>query len=228
MRDKVDELKQALKAKKDIETGQRAKNIGISDPEEESQLQKIVHELEAKLEERESELKKAQEQAQEQAQENQDKYLRLYAEFENFRKRSQKEKEELGRYAHEQVIKELLPILDDFERALSHAEIAQDVKVLVEGLKMVEKQMVGALERFGLKSFSALGETFNPHLHEAMAHQASHEHAPDTVMAEYRRGYTLHGKLVRPALVAVAKKPEGEQTPDNMAGEAEIFSPTKH
>lgn len=225
MRDKVDELKQALKAKKDIESGQRPKNVDTAqDPgvEEGSQLQKIVQELEV-------ELKKAKEEAQE----NQDKYLRLYAEFENFRKRVQKEKEELGRYAHEQIIKDLLPILDDFERALSHAEDAKDVKVLIDGLKLVEKQMVGVLERFGLKSFPALGEMFDPHLHEAMAHQDSHDYEPDTVMAEYRRGYQMHGKLIRPALVAVAKKPQTSQKeegemPDNMAGEAEIQGPTKH
>ncbi len=221
MKDKVDELKQALKAKKDIEGGAR-NNPATS--EEGSQLQKIVQELEAKLEAQEEELKKSKELAQE----NQDKYLRLYAEFENFRKRVQKEKEDLNRYAHEQVIKELLPILDNFERALSHAETAQDVKVLLEGIKMVEKQMVSTLENFGLKSFASLGEIFNPHMHEAMAHQDSEEHEPDTVMQEYRRGYTLHGKLVRPALVSVAKKPEGESVPDNMAGEAEVGKPLKH
>lgn len=225
MRDKVDELKQALKAKKEIKSGLSAQNSDSStEGEGESQLQKIVHELEAKLEMSDLELKKSQAQAQE----NQDKYLRLYAEFENFRKRSQKEKEEFSRYAHEQVLKEFLPVLDDFERALAHAENAKDIKVLVDGVKMVEKQMVGVLDRFGLKSFQTLGEKFNPHLHEAMAHQDSHEHDPDTVMAEYRRGYTLQGKLVRPALVAVAKKPEGAESSENMAGEADIDSPTKH
>lgn len=227
MRDKVDELKQALKAKKDIESGHRSQNMDASseaNSEEGSQLQKIVQDLEAKLEKTEAELKKSQSLAQE----NQDKYLRLYAEFENFRKRAQKERQELGQHAHEQIIKDLLPILDDFERALSHVETAKDIKVLIEGLKMVERQMVGVLERFGLKSFASLGEVFNPHYHEAMAHQDSQEHPPDTVMAEYRRGYQLHGKLIRPALVAVAKKPEGEEISENMAGEAEIDSPTKH
>lgn len=227
MRDKVDELKQVLKTKKDMETkGKHAESKedtsverGASTP-----LQKNAQALEVKLEaaQLEGEKQKAL------AQENQDKYLRLYAEFENFRKRVQKEKEEINRYAHEQIIKEILPVLDDFERALSHAENAKDVKVLVDGLKMAERQMVSALERFGLKSFVSLGEIFNPHLHEAMAHQDSLEHDPDTVMAEYRRGYTLQGKLVRPALVAVAKKPEGSEVPGNIVGEAEIEEPTKH
>ncbi len=205
MRDKVDELKQVLKGKKTAEAAKPA----------EENLEETVSNL--KVDENfEAELAKAKEQAQE----NQDKYLRLYAEFENFRKRSQKEKEDFSRYASERVLTELLPILDDFERALSHAESAKDIKVLVDGLKMVEKQMGGVLERFGLKSFSTLGEAFNPHRHEAMAHQASSEYPADTVMAEYRRGYTMNDKLVRPALVAVSKGPEGS--------DVEAQKPLKH
>lgn len=218
MRDKVDELKQVLKAKKDAHSPSRE---GSDAAEAKPQGGR---EQEPRPDSSEAELQKAKEQAQE----NQEKYLRLYAEFENFRKRAQKDKEEFSRYAHEQVIKELLPIMDDFERALSHAESAKDVKSLVDGIKMVEKQMAGVLERFGLKSFTSLGEAFNPHVHEAMAHQNSSTYPPDTVMAEYRKGYNLNGKLLRPALVAVSKGAGEEEAPENMAGEAQIQKPTRH
>lgn len=215
MRDKVDELKQVLKAKKNADSSAKASEEEIGEETVSTPISSEGFE---------AELAKAKAQAQE----NQDKYLRLYAEFENFRKRSQKEKEDFSRYASERVITELLPILDDFERALSHAESSKDMKVLVEGVKMVERQMAAVLERFGLKAFSSLGESFNPHRHEAMAHQASSKYPADTVMAEYRKGYTMNDKLVRPALVAVSKGPEGNETPENMAGSADVQKPTKH
>jgi len=203
MQNKIDELKQVLKNKKEAE---HAKEEAEAHLDRES-ADKIVKDLSAKVQAQEEELKAAQKEAKE----NQDKYLRLYAEFENYRRRLQKEKEELSRYAHEQVLKELLPVLDDLERALTHAEQSKDLKNLIEGIHLVERQFLSNLEKFGLKAFSAVGEIFNPHFHEAMAHQESSKHPADTVISEYRKGYTLNGKLVRPALVAVAKSPEVTQ-----------------
>ena len=205
MQNKIDELKQVLKNKKDVEHAKQAEESeGHLDKES---ADKIIKDLSAKLQNQTEELNGVQKESKE----HQDKYIRLYAEFENYRRRAQKEKEDLARYAHEQVIKELLPVLDDLERALTHAEQSKDLKSLIEGIHLVERQLLSNLERFGLKAFSAIGEVFNPHLHEAMAHQESTKHPADTVISEYRKGYTLHGKLVRPALVAVAKSPEVTQ-----------------
>ncbi len=189
-KDKVEELKQVLKGKKDLETA------GQQVPVE--QVPPVLAEDTQELEEK---LKKAQTQAQE----NNEKYLRLYAEFENYRKRVSREKEEYTRFAHEQVVKDLLPVLDDLERALTHAQSAAEVPALIEGVEMVKKHLISALEKYELKTFESFGKPFDPHVHEAVSHQESADFPPDTVMNEYRKGYTLRGKLVRPALVVVSK-----------------------
>jgi len=174
--------------------------------EEMERLRNLNQELEEKIAASEEGLKAAQTLASE----SNDKLLRLQAEFENFKKRLTREKEEHSRYAHEQVVKDLLPILDDLDRALTHAQSSSEIPALIDGVQLVKKQMGSALEKYGLKPFDSLGEPFNPHIHEAVAHQESQDFPPDTVISEYRKGYTLHDKLVRPAMVAVSKAVKSE------------------
>ncbi|MFO1520251.1 MAG: nucleotide exchange factor GrpE [bacterium] len=202
-KDKLEELKQALKHKKDAEMTKQSlsEESKGSIKEELTLLQKMKQELEAKV----ASLEGALAQAQAQAKDNNDKFIRQMAEFDNYRKRAQREKEEYTRYAHEEAVKDMLPVMDDLERALTHAQSAAEIPALIEGVEMVKKQLGTTLEKYGLKTFDSLGEPFNPHVHEAVAHVESMEYPPDTVAAEYRKGYTLHGKLVRPALVAVSK-----------------------
>jgi len=201
-KDKLEELKQALKTKKEVEMAKQTLEEGkINVLEELERLRKVNQELEAKVSELEENLKSSQEKANE----NNDKYVRLYAEFDNFRKRLNREKEEHARYAHEQVVKDLLPVMDDLDRALTHAQSSSEVPALIQGVEMVKKHMSSALEKYGLKSFDSLGQPFDPHVHEAVAHQESADYPPDVVINEYRKGYTLHDKLVRPAMVAVSK-----------------------
>ncbi len=147
----------------------------------------------------------------------QDRLLRLQAEFENYRKRQQRDREECNRRAKESVLGELPGVVDNLERALRHAGAADAAaETLAQGVELVCKQLQEVLSRFGVEPIPALGALFDPRLHEAMARVETSGDPPDgTVIEEYRRGYLLDGKVLRPALVAVAKMAEDdeEQTP---------------
>ena len=132
--------------------------------------------------------------------------LRVRAEAENFRKRMQREKDEFARFAREGFIRDLLPVKDNLERALQHAE--QDPQAIVDGVKMTLEQFESILKTMGVESIECLGCPFDPALHEAMTQMESDEHEPNTVMHELQRGYNLHGRLLRPAMVTVAKSAE--------------------
>jgi molecular chaperone GrpE len=140
-----------------------------------------------------------------------DRLLRTMAEFDNYKKRVAKDKEDLIRYGNEKLMRELLPVIDNFERALEQAKISPDQKALQEGVEMILRQLVALLEKFGVKGFSSVGQLFDPNRHEAMTHQESAEHEENTVIAEFQRGYNLHDRLLRAAMVAVAKRPAEEQ-----------------
>jgi molecular chaperone GrpE len=137
----------------------------------------------------------------------QDRLLRLQAEFDNYRKRQQRDREELNRQAKERVLKELPGVVDNLERALQHAGAAGAApETLAQGVDLVCKQLQEVLARFGVEPIAAVGSLFDPRLHEAMARVETAGDPPDgTVIEEYRRGYLLDGKVLRPALVAVAK-----------------------
>jgi len=139
--------------------------------------------------------------------EEHDRFLRAAADLENYRKRAQKEREEVQRFGNERLLKELIPVLDNLERALAAA--AKD-DPLSGGVRLVLRQMEEALGRFGVKAFSAMGQPFDPRLHEALMNVATTESAPGTVVMEHGRGYLLNDRLVRPAIVGVAVAPETE------------------
>ena len=132
-----------------------------------------------------------------------ERLLRSAAEFENFRKRAAKEKEDTQKFGAERMLRDFLPVADNLERALDHAE-QHDLKQVIEGVRLVQKQLESALRRHGVVSFSAVGEAFDPNLHEALMQQESDE-APNTVLTEMARGYKLNDRLIRPAAVVVAK-----------------------
>jgi molecular chaperone GrpE len=130
---------------------------------------------------------------------------RVQADFVNYKRRSEQEREGQARFATMVLVKELLPILDNFDRAL--ATMPEEVKNLpwTEGLLLVDRQLRATLEKQGLKPIDAVGARFDPTLHEAIIHEESADHADDEVIAELQRGYMLHDKVVRPTLVKVAK-----------------------
>jgi molecular chaperone GrpE len=137
----------------------------------------------------------------------QDRHLRLQAEFDNFRKRQQRDREDAARRTKERILGEIAGVVDNLERALTHAsDPGASPESLSQGVDLVVKQLREVLGRFGAVPIAALGEPFDPHLHEAMTRVETSGDPPDgTVVEEYRRGYLLDGKVLRPALVAVAK-----------------------
>ncbi len=146
-------------------------------------------------------------QAQE-AKTNYDRLLRQAAEFDNFKKRTLKEREESIRFANEGLIRDLLPVVDNLERAVSHAQSNSDANLLLEGVKMVLKGLLNVLSKHGVSSIGAVGLPFDPLKHEAMVQLESSEHEPNTVIEEHHKGYLLNNRLLRPSLVTVAKAGE--------------------
>jgi molecular chaperone GrpE len=133
----------------------------------------------------------------------QNRLLRLQADFDNFRKRTRREKETWNRQAQEPIVLELLIVLDHFELALKDAEASESHA----GFQMIFDQFTTALKKFGVTAVQAEGEAFNPELHEAISHTSSDELAADQVLAQTRRGYLMGDKLIRPAQVVVSQGP---------------------
>lgn len=134
-----------------------------------------------------------------------DQYLRKQADFENFRKRMLKEKEDAIKYANSELLLDLLGIIDDFERAIKSAENAEEFRSFHEGVVLIEKQFTSLLERkWGLKRFDSEGEEFDPQKHEAINMEESTEHDVATVVEDYQKGYILGDRVLRHAKVKVA------------------------
>jgi len=144
-----------------------------------------------------------------------DLHLRACADLDNYRKRARKEKEELLRFGNEGIIRELLPVLDNLERAVEHARHEQkESEGLVQGVEMTVDQFLKALEKFGAVPFNALGETFDPARHEAMGQTESAEHPPNTVVQVLQKGCLLNERLLRPALVMISRAPQEKSPAD--------------
>jgi molecular chaperone GrpE len=154
------------------------------------------------------------------AKQNYDRFLRQVAELENLKRRSAREREEVSRFANEALIKDLLSVVDNLERAVTHASGGGNGKPIVEGVEMVLKGLVDVLAKHGVTQVSALGQPFDPAKHEAIAQVESEAHEPNSVVEELHKGYMLRDRLLRPALVSVAKGLETQQK-KNAEGEVE-------
>jgi molecular chaperone GrpE len=130
-----------------------------------------------------------------------DRYMRTLADFENFRKRSEREKADFQRYALGSVIRDLLPVLDNFDRALEHAEEGDEFH---KGVALIYKQLFEVLQRHGLKPITESGVRFDPNIHEAVIREEDASVPSHTVTAVLQKGYFLHDRLLRPAMVKVA------------------------
>jgi molecular chaperone GrpE len=139
--------------------------------------------------------------------ESRDEYVRLYAEFENYRKRVQKDKDEIRKYANETIIFDLLPSIDNLEIALKHAD-EESNKGFVEGVQMTLRELYRTFEKFGVMPILAVGEKFDPEIHHAMAQMESDEVEEGMIVAELRKGFMYNSKVLRAAMVSVSKKPE--------------------
>ena len=145
--------------------------------------------------------------AREEARRNHDLYLREAAETENYKKRVTREKHDAIRYANEALVRDLLPVIDDLERAAQHAPADGNLRPLLDGIELVLKSCHEALQKHGVTPITAKGQPFDPEKHEAFAQVESGDHEPNTVVDEVHRGYYLTDRLLRPSLVSVAKAP---------------------
>ena len=154
--------------------------------------------------------------------EQKDKFVRLQAETDNFRKRLSREKEEFSQYANERLFKELLPIFDNFERA--RGDPSNDIKSLKEGLEMILKQFSSFLEKEKVAPIEAIGKKFDPMIHEVLTSEDSSELEENTIISQFVKGYTINNRVIRPSQVVISKKPslepeevlteESEECPD--------------
>lgn len=134
-----------------------------------------------------------------------DKYLRLLAEFDNYKKRVEREKVETRKFCNEEIIRDLLPFLDSLRRAIGHAGQPCDIQALQQGLKLIEEQLAACLRKHGLEEIEAKGKLFDPNIHEAILHTESSDHSLNEIIEEYEKGYLLHGRLLKPTRVSVCK-----------------------
>jgi molecular chaperone GrpE len=178
---------------------ERAVPDGAAPPADAEAAAAKVAVLEAQLEES---FKRARE-TSDRLKETHERLLRTAAEFDNFKKRALKEKEDVQKFGIERLLKDFLPVMDNLERALDHAE-QHDPSQVIEGVKLVQKLFETTLARHGVQGFSALGKPFDPSVHEALMQQES-DQPPGTVVSEMARGYKLNDRLIRPAAVVVSK-----------------------
>lgn len=134
-----------------------------------------------------------------------DQYLRTLADFQNFRRRTEEQKAELVRFANRELVAQLLPILDNFERAMQSAAQSQNYEALMSGVSLTYRQLQEFLQKNGVQPIEALGAEFDPNVHEAVMRVEDGEHPENTVVEELQRGYTMHGRVVRPSMVKVAR-----------------------
>lgn len=139
-----------------------------------------------------------------------DRLVRLAAEFDNYRKRIERERERMREDALAEVLTEFLPIVDDFERALEGAELVRDMNGLLHGLRMIHRRLLELLARFNVRPIEAIGRRFDPTRHEAFAVEPTDEFEENTILDEYQRGYLMGDRLLRPARVKVAVRPASD------------------
>ena len=201
-----DELEAALREASDAVAQRDAeKSAGSGGGAQEMLLEALSTELQtlkAEYESAQSELEKAK-----------DQQLRLQAEFDNFRRRGLKEKQESQLYGHQNLIKELLPTVDNLDRAIEHTEQSgsEELQQLLQGVELVRRELLGVLERFGVTRIEAEGAAFDPAIHEAMAQAPTADVAPNTVVSVMEKGYQLRDRMIRPARVVVSKAPDASQ-----------------
>jgi molecular chaperone GrpE len=141
-------------------------------------------------------------------QDKQDRLLRALAETDNVRRRAQRDREDYVKYATESLLRDLVPVLDNLDRALTAGRATDGAGTVVAGVELIQRELLRVLERAGLTRYSVVGQPFDPSRHEAIARVVSAEATPDTVVHETAPGYLLHGRVLRPALVAVAAAPD--------------------
>jgi len=150
-------------------------------------------------------LKREVEKQKEEAQKNYEQYLRALAESDNTRKRMQRDKEEYMKFASLPLIKKLLPVVDDLERAMQAAGSSQDYEVLSKGVEMINRRLQDIIREQEVLVIETAGQLFDPQFHQALVVEESPEHEENTILEEMQKGYTMHGRVIRPSLVKVSR-----------------------
>lgn len=190
-------------------------------PEDAAEARRVPEVGDDVSEEVEKDLEKKLEEVQEEARCTHDRFLRVSAEFENFKKRTRREVDDFRKYANEALIRELLTVVDNLERALESSNEACEENQLLEGVDLTLKEILKILEKYNVKPIDALEKEFDPAVHQAVLQEASAHHSDNTVIREFQRGYTIHDRLLRPAMVVVSKttgNPEDENGAENADG----------
>lgn len=162
---------------------------------------------EKKLASRAEKLREKLESKEQEAKEAYDRFLRVSAEFENFKKRSEREMSDFKKFANESLLKEMLPVVDSLQLALASSNQGDNLNDgLHKGVELTLNEMLKVLEKFGVKPIEAMEKPFDPSLHQAVIQEESDMHDEQTVIRELQKGYTIHDRLLRPSMVAVSKK----------------------
>jgi len=158
-------------------------------------------------------LKRFHEEKVKEFEDQKDHFLRLQAEFENFRRRSLKEKQESLRFGHQNLVKDLLSAVDNLERALEHGaqNAGAEVRGVLDGIALVHREILSAFEKHGVSQIDAQGQTFDPAVHEAIGQLPSAEVPANTVLQVLQKGYVIHDRMVRPSRVLVSREPTPEE-----------------
>ena len=186
-----------------IEDGNEAEEEAKAEAAEEAEEKAEAEETEEAAEE-----KATEEEASVEEQES-ERYMRLMAEFQNFKRRAAKEKTDIHAFANERIVNDLLPVLDNFERALgqeAEASENEELKNYAKGMELIFEQLKGALEKAGVKEIEALGEDFDPNVHNAVMTEQTDEYEDGKISKVMQKGYKLNDRVVRPSMVAVNKK----------------------
>ncbi len=201
--------KKKIKINTEIEENSTEKKISkeIDSDKDNKKTGDPLKEMEARLESLEKEAK-----------ESYDRFLRVSAEFENYKKRAAREMNDFRKFANESFIKAMLPVVDNLDRAIessSNDDHAQNS--VVEGVNMTLKEILKVFEQFNVRPFESLGKAFDPALHQAVMQEETDDHPENTVLNELQKGYMMHDRLLRPAMVVVSKTKE----PENQENEAQ-------
>jgi molecular chaperone GrpE len=175
---------------------------------------------------RKQSLKERLKAAEEKAEENYERLLRMTADLENYKKRSSKEMDDLRKFANESIVKEILPIVDNLERALAtpYEQNEEAFNAMRTGVEMTLKGLLDSLKTFGVVPVESLEQPFDPHFHQAVYQEESDKYPENTVSQELQKGYMLRERLLRPAMVVVSKKPDakGDERSEDLKDNSKI------
>ena len=203
---KINEEDNKVKAPKDMDKEKEKKGEDLKEKDENSHEQPKEKKVKKIEEMTKRELVERVQEIEIKAQENYELYTRTYAEMENIKKRGRKEREDLAKFANESLIKEILPAIDNLEKAISHAQNDDNTSGLVKGLEMTLGGLMKTLEKSGLKGVEAVGKPFDPNYHEAISQQMDDTVSPGHIIMELQKGYLLNERLIRPSMVVISQE----------------------